>query len=91
MTIEIKQFDLVQLYTTKNIRYLVAPPGHTPNPHGLWSVIGNLGKDLLVCKDGTTCRVPVSDVTPVGPSPADKLLEQINGKAGKDGDSEEKV
>lgn len=80
---EIKQFDIVQLKTTKHIRYLSTPSDVTPDPHGAWSVVGNLGRDLLVCKGPILCRVPVADVLVVGESPVDTISEKINGKEGK--------
>ena len=78
--VEIKQFDVVRLHTTKNIRYVSAPPNVEPDPHGLWSVVGNLGKDLLICKGVSVCRVPIQDAYLVSTSPTEQVLEKIDGK-----------
>jgi len=81
--IQIKQFDQIKLRTTKNIRYLSAPPGVMPDPNGVWTVVGNLGTDLLVSKGAATCKVPLADVYITGRSMPDRLLEKIHGKEGK--------
>jgi len=77
---ELKQFDKIRLKTTRNIEYLVAPPNTMPNPHGVWSIVGNIGYELLVCKEGAMCKVPVSDVVPAGSSMANNLMESMCGK-----------
>jgi len=86
MATEIKQLDVVRLITTKHVRYLSAPSGVPLDPHGPWSVVGNIGRDLLVCKGGILCKIPVVDVEFISKSPTSKILEIIDGKAetGKD-------
>ena len=81
---EIRQFDNIKLRTTKNIKYVSAPPGIMPNPQGIWNVVGNLGKELLICKESALCKVPISDVYIVGRSMVDHYAsELINGKEEK--------
>jgi len=80
---EIRQFDKIKLRTTKNIRYLSAPPNEMPSPHGIWTVVANINKDLLICKGDAICRVPVSDVVIAGRSEIDRILERIDGKKAK--------
>jgi hypothetical protein len=58
----LKQFDVIQIMTTKRIRYVSGPPGHSASPSGNWSVIGFIGSDVLAAKDSTVVRVPVSDI-----------------------------
>lgn len=77
---EINPFYSILIRTTKNIKYLVAPPGATPDPHGVWYVIGNVGRELLVSKESTVCLVPVSDIYIIGKSPTEQILEIIDGK-----------
>lgn len=81
---DIKQFDVVQLKTTKRVTFLVSPDGNTVSPHGFWSVVGIIDKtDLLVCKDGATCRIPIEDVTKVAEFDEKKFMEIKNGKESK--------
>jgi hypothetical protein len=58
----LKQFDVIQILTTKRVRFVSGPPGHATNPHGSWSVVGFMGQDVLIAKDSTIVRVPVGDV-----------------------------
>jgi hypothetical protein len=59
----LKQFDLVKLKTTKNVKFLTAPDDKEVSPHGAWSVIGVFDKtDALLCKEGATCRIPIEDI-----------------------------
>lgn len=62
----IKQLDLVQILTVKNVSYLSAKPGQSPSPHGKWTVVGILeGKDILISKDEALIRIPLADVRKV--------------------------
>jgi len=58
----LKQFDVIQIMTTKRVRFVSGPPGQATSPHGSWSVVGFMGADVLAAKDSTVIRVPVSDV-----------------------------
>ena len=78
---EIRQFDNIKLRTTTNIKYVSAPPGTMPSPQGIWSVVGIIGKELLICKESALCKVPVSDVYVAGRSMVDHYAsELIDGK-----------
>ena len=59
-----RRFDIVQLLTTKNVKFLSGPSGRPANPDGNWSVVGNLpGKgQLVVAKDDTIVSIPITDV-----------------------------
>lgn len=63
---EIKQFDLVQIRTTKNIKYLSSEKGCATSPHGNWSVVGFIKREALLSKQGSLVRVPVSDLILIG-------------------------
>ena len=80
MLYKINQFDRIKLRTTKRIKYLSSPSGAMPSPQGIWSVVGGFDKDLLVCKDGALCRVPISDTIIVGRSKIDHLKDLLNGE-----------
>jgi len=57
-----KQFDQVRIITTRNVRYLSAPPGVEVDPHGIWSVSAIVGNELLLVKNNVVIRIPDSDV-----------------------------
>jgi len=60
--VRFNRFDQVHLRTTKNVRYLSAPPGTTPSPKGVWSVAGVVDGDLLLVKHSCIIRIPAADV-----------------------------
>ena len=72
-----KQFDIVHILTTKGIRYVSGPPGSPANPNGNWSIIGFIDKDVLLAKDSTIARVPLSDIRRVGSYDLDKVIDKI--------------
>ena len=61
----IKQFDQVELLSTRHITYLSDRPGQIPSPHGVWSVIGIIDGTLLLSKGTALVRVPIIDVRKV--------------------------
>ena len=75
-----KQFDIVKLITTKNITYRSGPPHTNVSPHGTWSVIGNIGEELILSKDNTIIKVPYQDVQKVAVYDIDKLIGGDHGK-----------
>jgi hypothetical protein len=56
------RFDQVRLRTTKNVKYLSAPPGTHASPQGLWSVAGVVAGELLLVKYNIIIRIPATDV-----------------------------
>ena len=74
----LKQYDIVQIITTKNIRYLSGPTGMTTDPHGNWSVVGFIKADALVAKDSTLVRVPVVDLRKVASMSTVKFYDEIS-------------
>ena len=77
-----RQFDIIQLITTKNIRYLSGPQGKPANPNGNWSVIGLVEADIVAAKDSTVIRVPISDIRHVGSYDIDGFLDKLH-RAGR--------
>ena len=55
-------FDQVQIITTKNVRYLSAPPGSIISPKGIWQVSAAVGGELLLVKGNVIIKIPTSDV-----------------------------
>jgi len=92
-----KQFDVCQLITSKNIRFMSGPMGAKPSPHGNWIVVGNLPAGRLVlAKDQTVVVAPVTDVRKVADYDIKHLLkrkfedimkEMRNGEKGQDGET----
>jgi len=73
-----KQLDMVELITTKNIEYMSGPPNANISPHGQWSVVGNLGEELLLAKDLTIIRVLHTDVRKIADYDINKAIERKN-------------
>jgi hypothetical protein len=61
----LKQFDLVELTSVKNIKFLSGPSGKPATPQGFWSVVGFVGTDIVIAKDATIVRAPLSAVIKV--------------------------
>jgi len=57
-----KQFDIVQLKTIKNVKYVSSPQNNPTKPQGKWSVVGIVDGELLLAKDFTIIRIPAIDV-----------------------------
>lgn len=68
--ITIQRFDQVQIITTKNVKYLSSTKEDV-KPHGVWSVTGAIGDDLLISQDTTIVRIPATDV---------KVITQVDTK-----------
>jgi hypothetical protein len=64
--VRFQQFDQVRLRTTKNVKYLSAPPDTVVSPKGIWSVAAVVkvedAYDLLLVKNSVTIRIPAVDV-----------------------------
>lgn len=77
---EYRALDLVQIRTTKNIKYLSAPPGQSVTPSGVWTIACAIQNDLLLTKDNAVVRVPSIDVVKVAERQnINKLLDELNG------------
>jgi len=72
------QFDLVQILTTRNIRYL-SGSGPKPTPNGTWSVIGFIQKEALIAKDNFIAKVPIKDLIIIGSYDINKIFGGTDG------------
>ena len=61
----LKQFDIVQILSVKNIRFVSGPAGKPASPQGYWSVVCFMGSDVVIAKDETIVRAPLSAVAKV--------------------------
>jgi hypothetical protein len=73
-----RQLDIVQIITTRGIKYLSGPEGHTANPHGHWSIVGFVGSDAVLSKESTLARVPLSDIRKIASYSVDGFMEQLS-------------
>lgn len=71
------QFDVVQLSTTKGVRFLSGPQGGAADPHGNWSIIGFVELDAIIAKDTTIVRAPVADLKKVASYNLDSFIAKI--------------
>lgn len=76
----IGRFDQVRIKTTKNVKYLSAPPGTKISPQGIWSVVAVVADDeLLLAKSNAIVRIPINDVLKV----ADYSLKDVLAPLGR--------
>ena len=73
----LKQFDIVTIVTTKSIKYLSGPEGHTTSPNGNWSIVGFVGSEAILAKENTLVRVPQSDLKRVANYDLESLHKKI--------------
>lgn len=85
----IKQLDRVELITTKSVSYMASKPGHSPSPHGKWTVVGIIeGRDIIASKDEALIRIPLSDVRKVESYDVNKVIDGLR-KVHKSGKKED--
>jgi hypothetical protein len=73
-----RPLDLVQIKTTKRVRFRSGPPGQAADPHGNWSFVGYVENEALIAKDSTVVRIPIEDLQPVASLSTEKLFEALN-------------
>lgn len=56
------QFDIVQIITTKRIKFLSGPKGRSVSPHGNWSIVGFIKAEAIIAKQNTIVKIPVTDI-----------------------------
>lgn len=71
-----KQFDIVRLKTTQRVTWKSSPPGSNISPDGEWSVVGSIGIELVLCKDGSIIRIPFEDVEKIADYKIEKFFEE---------------
>jgi hypothetical protein len=75
---QIGQFDQVRIVTTKNVRYLSAPPDVHIDPKGVWTVAAAIGSsELLLTKSNVTIRIPAADVLKVAEFGLDSIFNRL--------------
>lgn len=71
------QFDVVQLKTATRVKYLSGPRGYVTSPQGNWTVVSVVDNDVILAKDTTLIRVPVSDVRVIAIYSIDSAMDNI--------------
>jgi hypothetical protein len=74
---EFNSSDIVQLRRVNNVHWVSGPKGEMPDPHGNWIIVGFVGIDVLIAKDGTCVRVPVSDIRRVGVFSTENVMAHL--------------
>lgn len=78
--IEYNQFDIVQIITSRNIKFLSAPPGTKVMPHGNWSIVGFVERDVIITKNKAIVKVPIADIKMIAQYNINKLFEGKHDK-----------
>lgn len=85
-----KQFDIVRLKTTKRVTWKSSPPNSNIDPNGNWSMIGSIGTELILCKEGSIIRIPFEDVEKIADYNIIRLFkENKDGKEREQGKERE--
>jgi hypothetical protein len=79
---EYRQFDVVRLLHTKNIKYLSGPRGRATSPKGEWSIIGFIDREAILAKQNTIIRIPIPDIVRIAEYNKDALFDKLK-QAGK--------
>ena len=61
----IKRFDIVRLKTIERVTWLSGPASRPASTQGNWSVVAGIGDEVLVAKDETIARIPITDIIKV--------------------------
>ena len=74
----IKRFDLVSIKTVNRVKWLSGPASRPATPQGNWVVICGVGKnELMLSKDETLIRIPISDVFKVADYGVDHAIRSV--------------
>lgn len=74
---EYRQFDVVRLIHTKNVRYMSGPPERATSPKGEWSIIGFIETDAILAKQSTVIRIPTSDIERIAEYDRQALVDRL--------------
>lgn len=72
-----RQFDIVQIITSKRVRFLSGPRNRAALPHGNWSIVGFRGVDAVIARQNTVAVIPVVDLRKVASYNLEELLQKI--------------
>ena len=72
-----KQLDIVQILTTRGIKFLSGPEGQATTPQGNWSIVGFVGSEVILSKENTLVKVPLSDIRKVASYSVEGFMEQL--------------
>jgi len=75
------QFDVVQIVDTNKVRYLSGPKNRAALPDGYWTIVGFMGMEVVLAKQGTIIVIPIIDVQRVASYNLQSLMDKIE-KAG---------
>jgi hypothetical protein len=82
----LKTFDIVQLLTTKRVKFRSGPKGYAATPQGNWVVIGFIDGEALIAREGTIVKAPLIDLRKVGSYNKDEFYRKL-ATAGYEEDS----
>ena len=74
-----KKFDVVQILSVKNVKFVSGPKNRPASPHGNWSVVGFVKSDLMLAKDSTIALVPPDAVRKIAAYDLDGFLNNQKG------------
>lgn len=73
------QFDIVQIVSTKKIRYVSGPKNRAALPDGNWSIVGFKGIEVMIAKHNTIVLVPIADIKKIASYDLRHLFKQLKG------------
>lgn len=73
----VKRFDLVGIRTIRNVVWVSGPATRPAKPQGSWSVVGNIGKTLVLARNETIIQIPIGDVYKMADYSIEKVINGI--------------
>lgn len=74
-----EQFDLVQITTTRHVKWMMDLPGNVPDPNGIWSIVCSYPQNgmLLIQKASALARIPAADVKKVANYEVESVFDKL--------------
>lgn len=73
----LRQYDIVNLLTTKRVKFRSGPKGYAATPQGNWVVIGFIEGEALIARDGTIVKAPLMDLRKVASYNKEELYRKL--------------
>lgn len=75
-----QQFDVVQILTTRRVKWRCDIPGTKTDPNGNWTIVYTIPQsgELMIQKGTAMARIPASDVKKIANYDVESVFEKID-------------